>query len=112
MIPWAPAGEHFEFIQAMTVVFDTGVRLQTVTDLSGALDNVTRGSIYFHFVEARRRPPLGVDDFTAWFGGWSEKPDPLIRELSAIDIHMLTLQEIHQRLMTAVTTYIASGGCT
>lgn len=109
MIPWAPSGDHFEFIQAMTVVYDTGVRLQSITDLSAVLDEVTRGSIYFHFVEARRRPPLGIDDFTAWLSGWQSKPDALIREIGAIDIHMLTLQEIHQRLRTTVATYLSAG---
>lgn len=110
LVPWAPPGEHFEFIQAMTAVFDTGIRLQTVTELSNALDAVTRGSIYFHFVEARRRPPMGVDDFTAWLDGWNAKPDALIRELGAIDIHLLTLQEIHQRVLTTVAAYLKSGG--
>jgi hypothetical protein len=112
MIPWAPEGEHFEFIQAMTVVFETGITLETVSDLANAMDAMTRGSVYFHFVEARRRRPLGIDDFSAWLAGWHAAPQTLIRDLQAIDIHLLTLKEIHELMMSAVASHLKTGGRT
>lgn len=108
MVPWAPRGEHFEFIQAMTVVFNTGITLKSVADLKVALETMTRGSVYFHFVEARRRPPLGHDDLSAWLEGWDDKPAALIEDLRAIDIHLLTLPELHQRLIGVLARHTKS----
>ena len=63
MVPWASPGHEFYFMEATTVVFDTGICLNHPGELSGAISSMTGGSIYFHFLEARRRPPLGMDDF-------------------------------------------------
>lgn len=104
--PWAIQGEQFEFIQAMTVVFDTETVLQSLSDLAAATQNMTLGSIYFHFVEARRRRPLGQDDFTDWIGGWEDKPESLLRDLNAIDVHFLALPELRERIHDAVRRHL------
>lgn len=100
--PWAVQGEQFEFVQAMTIVFDTDVSLESLHDLSTATQSMALGSIYFHFVEARRREPFGQDDFSAWMTGWDEKPEALISDMKAIDVHFLTLQELRERLHDTV----------
>jgi len=37
--------------------------------------------VYYHFLEARRRPPIGKDDFTAWLMEDEEVNRPYIRPL-------------------------------
>jgi len=77
--------------------------------LLAALPVMMRGTVYFHFVEARRRKPIGHDDFTVWLEELSETPD-LIEKLHAIDIHLLTLPEIHERLLEAFGSHLMVGG--
>lgn len=103
MVPWAPPGHEFYFMEATTVVFDTGKRLSRPEELPAAIAAMTGGSIYFHFLEARRRPPIGTDDFSAWMenleGDWSAYRVAL----RAIDFPFYTLSEIKKELVRLLT---------
>jgi len=63
-IPWARPGDELFFMEATTVVFDTGIRISHPRELAAAIGAMIAGSVYFHFLEAHRRPPIGKDDFT------------------------------------------------
>ena len=100
MIPWARAGDEFFFMEATTVVFDTGIRISHSRELAASIGAMTAGSVYFHFLEARRRPPIGKDDFTAWLienhdGG---KNGPYIEALSRIDFYFHSLPDLRKEL--------------
>ena len=103
-VPWARAGHEFYFMKAITVVFDTGERIHHPDELGSAISRMTNGSIYFHVLEARRRPPLGLDDFSAWLqdleGDWTLYID-VIR---SIDVTFCTLPELQKNLVKALTT--------
>lgn len=101
MIPWARPGQAFYFMQAVTVVFDTGQRIRHPDELSAAIPRMTKGSIYFHVLEARRRLPGGMDDFTGWLKGCEENWEHYIRAVQAIDVTFHTLPEIRQELIEA-----------
>jgi hypothetical protein len=101
MIPWARPGHGLFLMQAVTVVFDTGERIFRPDELADFVPRMTNGSIYFHVLEARRRHPVGVDDFTAWLkvyeGDWAH----YIEAVQAIDVTFHTLPEIRQELVEA-----------
>ncbi len=100
--PWVPmarAGLEFNFMQATTVVFDTGERIGTPKHLADAVGRMTNGSIYFHFLEARRRPPLLQDDFGAWLTTLNGGYQRLIGALSEIDIYFSSLAEIRSEIV-------------
>ena len=103
MIPWVRPGHEFFFMQAITVVFDTGKRVSHPHELPSAIALMTKGSIYFHVLEARRREPIGIDDFSAWLqdieGDWSRAVEA-IRE---IDVTFHTLSEIRQELVESLS---------
>ena len=99
---WAPAGEEFQFMQAVTVIFDTGMQLTQPEDLIVALPQMSLSSIYYHFVEARRRTETGRDDFTTWLTDFGEGVEPIIQSLHGIDFYFLTLAELKQRLIDAL----------
>lgn len=101
MIPWARPGHEFHFMQAVTVVFDTGERIHHPDELPEAVSRMTNGSIYFHVLEARRRCPLRVDDFTGWLKGCEGNWDHYIQAVQAIDVTFHTLSEIRQELVEA-----------
>ena len=100
MIPWAHPGDAFFFMQATTVMFPAGIRISHPSELAGAIRKMTNGSVYFHFLEARRRSPLGKDDFTAWLlenenGGRNR---PYIEALASIDFYFHSLPHLRDEL--------------
>jgi hypothetical protein len=99
MIPWARAGHEFYFMEAMTLVFDSGERIQAIHELPDAIGRMSSGSIYYHFVEARRRPPVGMDDFSHWIGGFEEVGARYVEALRRIDFYFYTLRELRNELV-------------
>ena len=98
-IPWAPRGDEFRFMQAVTVIFDTGKILESPVDLIRELPHLSLGSIYYHFVEARRRTTERQDDFTAWLTDFGDETHELISALKNIDFYFLALSELKKVLV-------------
>jgi hypothetical protein len=108
-IPWAPPGQDFHFMQAVTVVFDTGLSMETPDELQNMLPQMSLGSVYYHFVEARRRTEDGTDDFSAWISS-SENPDRrLLDTLAGLDFYFLSLAELKQSLIEVVKKVTVGG---
>ncbi len=97
-LPWVPRGDEFRFMRAVTVVFDTGIMLESVNDLIEQIPNMSTSSVYYHFIEARRRTPDGADDFTEWLLDFGEGTEPIRNRLASIDFYYLTLPELHRVL--------------
>jgi Family of unknown function (DUF5752) len=104
MIPWARPGQEFHFMQAITIVFDTGDRIAHPDELVSALGRMTNSSIYFHVLEARRRHPVGVDDFSAWLMGFDGQWSHYIQAMESIDVTFFTLPELRRKLIDVLTT--------
>jgi hypothetical protein len=100
--PWSPRGEEFQFMQAVTVVFDTGIKLKNPEDLVRKLPKMSLSSVYYHFVEARRRTPDRTDDFSTWLKDYGDGIEPLLNSLQGIDFYFLALPELKQKLINAV----------
>ena len=98
MIPWARPGDEFFFSEATTVVFSAGIRFTQPSRLGAFIRKMTNGSVYFHFLEARRRPPLRKDDFTAWLMEDEEANRPYIQALASIDFYFHTLVHLRHEL--------------
>jgi len=99
-ILWARSGDELYFMEATTVVFDTGIRISHPGEFAAAIGAMTGGSVYFHFLEARRRPPIGKDDFTAWLleNNGGEKNRTYIEALARIDFYFHTLVHLRREL--------------
>lgn len=98
-IPWAPRGREFYFMQAVTVVFDTGMHLTAPRNLLNALPHMSLGSVYYHFVEARRRTEGGLDDFSTWLQEFNGDIEPVLHALAGVDFYFLTLSELKRTLI-------------
>jgi hypothetical protein len=106
-VPSVPKGDDFIFMQAATVVFDAGVTLESPFELGAVLPQMSYSSIYYHFIEARRRTEERVDDFTAWCQGWEGGCEELIEAFRCIDFYYLTLPELKRTLIDAVQPLVA-----
>ena len=104
-IPWARPGDELYFMEATTVVFDTGIRIPHPGELAAAIGAMTGGSVYYHFLEARRRPPNGKDDFTAWLlkNEVGDKNRPYIEALARIDFYFHSLIHLRKELVKVLS---------
>jgi len=93
-VPQVPRGDEFRFQSSQLIVFDTGLRFETPGELARGVRGFTSGSVYYHFIEARRRPPLRLDDFSHWLNGWGAAAEPAVRGLEAIDPILWSLTEL------------------
>ena len=105
MMHWTPAEQQFDFLTAQIVVFDTGLAFADPTQICLNLPRVSTGSVYYHFIDARRRTPGHSDDFSAWLAGFDGAHDALRDRLRAIDPYFSSLKEIRQLIADAFRSY-------
>lgn len=104
-VPWAKADQLFYFVRARLVVFDTGIRVSEPRELAEVIPRLSTGSVYYHFIDARRRTSEGCDDFTAWICAHSPDCPELRDKLAAIDPYFSSLKETRRRLGELFNAY-------
>ena len=98
MVPWAKADQYFHFIQSQIVVFDTGLQLEGPKDLPAIVPDLSTGSIFYHFIDARRRGPDRRDDFSRWLSDFGDECASVVEHLGRIDPYFSSLKGIQRRL--------------
>lgn len=101
-VPLAPPGHDFHFLRSKVVVFATGRSARTPEELADLVPRLTPGSVFFHFVEARLRPPRGEDDFSAWLAHWGDRGAAFRLRLSAVDPMFGSLVDLRDRVSEAM----------
>ena len=92
------ASSGFEFIRSQIVVFDTQKRAETPMELSELLPTLSTGSIFYHFIDARRRLAHHGNDFSFWLIGCEPRYQDLCVKLNGIDPYFGNLTQIKQQL--------------
>ncbi|MFO7727383.1 MAG: DUF5752 family protein [Desulfonatronovibrio sp.] len=92
------AAQPFDFLRSLLVIFDTGNRLNKPEDLPEMLPKLTTGSIFYHFIDARRRLEDGNDDFSYWLSGFGSEYDKLRGQISSIDPFFSSLSQVRENL--------------
>jgi len=95
---FARADQQFHFARSVTVVFDTHKVLAHPRELVDALPQMSVGSIFYHFIDARKREPLRRDDFQAWLSGLGSEYAGLIESIAGIDPYFESLFVLRNRL--------------
>lgn len=103
---WRVATRSFEFMRSQIVVFDTYKRLQEPEALAEWLPSLSASSIFYHFIDARRRLPEGVDDFRYWFSNFGDRYQDLCQELSRLDPYFETLTGLRSKLAQTFQAYL------
>lgn len=104
-IPWSKFDQQLYFIRSKIVVFNTAYKVENPQELIQILPHISRSSLFYHFIDARRRTPDGEDDFSAWLKGYSENHSLLISLLKKIDPFFITLADLQHTLISTVTEY-------
>jgi hypothetical protein len=102
---WAKRDDQFEFIRSQIVVFDTGISLDNPADLLRFLPQMSLGSVFYHFIEGRRRNPNSADDFRNWLFHFGEEYEDLCTEIGEICPYFKSLKELRAELLTTFTSY-------
>jgi hypothetical protein len=110
MIPWAKTDHQFYFKRSKIVIFNTKKQIADPLLLPTIMPTLSRGSIFYHFIDARRRSPKGVDDFSAWLMNFGDRYAALREAIGAIDLFFTTLTEIRQRLSSLCMEHLGGEG--
>jgi hypothetical protein len=104
-IPWVKPGEEFHFIRSQVVVFDTGKIYNDPKDLVGVVPGMSLGSIFYHFIDSRRRTKDAKNDFSIWLSSFGDKYNGLIADLDNVDPYFTTLNELRQEINFILSDY-------
>ncbi len=104
-VPWVKHGHEFHFIRSQIVIFDTGVIYTDPRDMLDVIPKMSLGSIFFHFIDSRRRTPGHRNDFSVWLSGFDDQYKELIEALDNIDPSFTTLNELRQEIDKVFKNY-------
>lgn len=98
------AQEPFYFLKLSMVVFGTAKRINEPKEFAGIIDDLSYGSLYFHFIDARRRTQNHRDDFSNWislFEGYNDLIDMIVN----IDPFFFPLSKLKEKISNIFKTY-------
>jgi hypothetical protein len=95
---FARADQQFHFARSAIVVFDTHRRITDPTELVHLLPELSIGSVFYHFIDSRRRDPVGVDDFRAWLLGLGPGYEELCAAIAEVEPYFESLFVLRDRL--------------
>ncbi|MCH9031703.1 MAG: hypothetical protein IIB00_05530 [candidate division Zixibacteria bacterium] len=97
-IPWTTPEHEFIFLRSQMALFETGRRISRPEDFATLAPHLSTGSVYYHFVEARRRIDDSRDDFSVWLDAFGDGYANLKEALSRVDYYFCSLSELKDRI--------------
>lgn len=104
---WLRSRRQFEFLRSRLVVFDTVVKINLPEELPGVVEKMTPSSIFYHFIDARRRLDICCDDFSYWLNGFGDEYRELQRELASFDPFFSSLSQSRDGLARLFQRYFS-----
>ena len=106
---WSKRDDQFEFIASQLVVFNTYVKIKDPFEMAVFLSGMSSGSIFFHFIDGRRRNENEMDDFRKWLMQFGDQYRNLIERIEDIDPYFSSLTELRTHLIEAFTALHGEG---
>lgn len=94
--------DPFHFVSSKLIIYDTPLRMENPSQLSSIVPQLAPSTIFYHFIDAKMRTPLKIDDFSNWLKDYSDGYQELIDKIQAIDASFLSLREIKEELISAI----------
>jgi hypothetical protein len=107
---WVRATQSFELLRSQIVVFGTHLFADSPYTLAEVVPKLSTGSIFYHFIDARRRLSSGEDDFRAYLNQFGQQYVALCETLASIDPYFGSLHETRQALAEAFGAYLHGAG--
>jgi hypothetical protein len=106
---WSHSDRQFNFIRSEIVVFDTKYTVSNPEDLAELISRLSVTSIFYHFIDARRRSPKGKDDFRNWLISVNGEYKNLCDLIAQVDPYFITLTELRTQLGSLFNSYFRGG---
>lgn len=106
-IPWAKYENQFHFITSKIIVFDTHYIIKEPQDLQWVIPHLSKASLFYHFIDARRRTEGASDDFSTWLKDLNHQYEELIGEFKKIDPYLVSLSDLKTKLLTIVNQFFS-----
>ena len=103
-VPSSASDQQFSFIRSQIVVFDTHERITHPDELLSAFSRLSLGSIFYHFIDARRRTTACLDDFRIWLADFGATGEPLVEAIAKLDPYFAPLSELRAALIGAAAS--------
>ena len=100
-LAWLRSTEPFEFLRHQIVVFDTERRVAHPDAMAELVPTLSASSIFYHFIDARRRNSNHRDDFRAWLDGVPGDHADACGRLAGIDPWFGQLTELRGAIAAA-----------
>jgi hypothetical protein len=97
--------KEFRFKQSVRTDFPVVYQARDLREFTEDLRKISPCSLYFHVFESRLRLNPGIVDFSRWLKEEMGE-DELSLEVSTIDLHKPTLEEIRSSLIRVIEKHI------
>ena len=104
-LTWSHSDSQFNFIRSEIVVFDTSYTVEKPQELAKLISNLSVTSIFYHFIDARRRSVKGEDDFRSWLSSIDGEYKELCEMLAQLDPYFITLSELRSHIASIFNSY-------
>jgi hypothetical protein len=95
---WAKKDSLFDFIRCRLVIFDTKLTVPVPENFLTLFPNLSLGSIFFHFIDGRRRNKNSLDDFRNWITSFGPPYEDLVRRIGEICPYFTPLNKLREEL--------------
>jgi hypothetical protein len=103
---WASSDQQFEFIRSQVVVFGTERSIAHPAELAAVMEQLSVGSVFYHFIDARRRRQDSQDDFSAWLQQFGAGYDGMRDLLGSVDPYFAPLVDLRSRLAEVLNIHL------
>lgn len=101
IVPWAQSDRQFHFVRSKIVVLDTRLRVSDPYKLKELIPHMPVSTIFYHFIDARRRTSDRRDDFSRWLSDLDDWSCGVARRITAIDPYFASLKGLRSQIATA-----------
>jgi Family of unknown function (DUF5752) len=102
---WAKKDSLFDFIRCRLVIFDTKLMVPVPEDFVPLLPSLSLGSIFFHFIDGRRRNKNSLDDFRNWLTSFGPPYEELVGRIGEICPYFAPLNKLREQLSQVFEIY-------
>jgi hypothetical protein len=96
---------QFEFIRSQIVIFNSKIKVKKPAEFKSILPRFSTGSIFYHFIDARRRTETNIDDLQNWLINFGDKYTDLSQSISEIDPYFSSLTKLREQLVNVFQSY-------
>lgn len=99
IVLWSKKRDHFYFVKSKIIIFSTPIEIRNPKELSKLLPHFTSSTIFYHFIDARRRTPDLTDDISTWLKDFGDSTSSIVHKVQSIDPYFLSPAEIREKLI-------------